>query len=96
MSGLVGLGWENTRLCTDEGRVGAMSARFGKVLVLRGFDRLLTRSKSKREKVRWVALQPSHGSPRPAMPVASGVFRLPDMHFAGWVADKAVGKVGGL
>ena len=68
--------------------LGAVSARSEK--------KLSTGSKVKREKVRWVALHPPHGSLRPAMPVASGVFGLSDVHFEGWVADKVVSKMGGL
>ena len=58
VSGLAGLGRENTRPCTGEGRVGAMSARFGKALISRGFDRLWARPKSKREKMQGLLLHP--------------------------------------
>ena len=71
MSGLAGLGRENTRPCTGEGRVGAMSARFGKALISRGFDRLWARPKSKQEKGGGVAMLPTSGSQRPATPVVS-------------------------
>ena len=55
----------------------------------------MERSKSKREKVRWVALHPSYGSLRPAMPVASSVFGLLVMRISGWVAVGGTSSMGG-
>ena len=40
-------------------------------LRITGFGAVWARSKSKREKVRWVAMLPTSGSRRPAMPVVS-------------------------
>ncbi|WP_236757074.1 hypothetical protein [Acutalibacter muris] len=54
----------------------------------------MARSKSKREKVGWVALHPSYGSLRPAMPVASGVFGLSVMQILGWVAVGGINGIG--
>ena len=51
-------GVQTCALRSGGGRVGAVSARFGKALVSRGFDRLWARSKSKREKMQGVLLHP--------------------------------------
>ena len=49
----------------------AVLGQFGKASESQVLGRVWARSKSKREKVRWVAMLPTSGSRRPAMPVVS-------------------------
>ena len=69
--GLAGLGREGTRSSHGVGRVGPVWGQFGKASESQVLGRVWARSKSKREKVRWVAMLPTSGSRRPAMPVVS-------------------------
>ncbi len=58
VSGLAGLGRENTRLCTGAGRVGPVWAWYGKILISRENNAVQARSKSKREKMQGLLLHP--------------------------------------
>ena len=58
MSGLTGLGRENTRLCPHAGRVGAACSWFGQAPESQVLEAGLARSKSKREKMQGLLLHP--------------------------------------
>lgn len=93
VSGFWGLDRGNTRRWPWTGRVGPVSGRFGKVLVLGDLGRVWARSKVKQEKDGWVAAAPIHRFTAAGNAVRTGVSGILAMRFLGWVA---VGDINGI